>query len=181
MRIVPWKRIANWRCINCGLCCRDYNVVLNLPEWLYILKKFGVEYTTSSISRFYLAKKVNGSCVFLQETPNKSFCGIQHIKPLACKLWPFKILNNPKYGFPTQAEYSHYGNRKLYIYVDSACSGLQIGTPTQELKYSIIPEFIEIASFRFRKQVKSTAFLRPQSILPSLDPRFSIQHQIRRI
>lgn len=180
MRIVPWKRIANWRCINCGLCCRDYSVVLNLLEWLYILKKFGVEYTSSSINRFHLAKRVNGSCVFLQETPNKSFCSMQYMKPLACKLWPFKILNKPKYGLQDQAKYTYYSNKKLYVYVDSACSGLHLGTPTQELKYSIIPEFIEIATGQHRRQIKSTAFLKPTIPFLNLNPRFSTQHRIQR-
>ena len=181
MRVVPWKRIANWRCISCGLCCRDYSVVLNLPEWLYILKKFGVEYTSSSINRFYLAKRVNGSCVFLQETPHKSYCSIQYMKPLACKLWPFKILNKPKYGLQNQAEYTYYGNKKLYVYVDSACNGLRPGSPTQELKYSIIPEFIEIAIGQPRRQIRSTAYLKPTIPFRNPNLRFSTGHRIQRI
>ena len=74
------------------------------------------------------------------------------------------ILNKPKYGLQNQAEYTYYGNKKLYVYVDSACSGLRPGSPTQELKYSIIPEFIEIAIGQPRRQIKSTAFLKPKKL-----------------
>jgi Fe-S-cluster containining protein len=158
MRVVPWSLIKSWQCNTCGICCRDYDVVLKFPEWLNIVKSFGVEYTASSLTNLLLKRRDDGSCVFLYKTPDASFCSLQHSKPQACRLWPFKILTQPSYGRPNDAVY-HYGNRRLFVYVDRACTGLNYGVPTQEFAYSVIPEFVEIALGTRRKQFKSTAIL----------------------
>lgn len=158
MRVVPWSQVRFWRCNGCGICCRHYDVVLKLPEWLNIVKNFGVEYTTPNISKLFLRRRTDGSCVFLHKTPNESFCSLQHSKPQACKLWPFKILDKPKFGSSNKAIY-YYGDQELFIYVDPVCTGLRLGIPCQDFAYSVIPEFIEIALGVRRKQFKSTAIL----------------------
>ena len=158
MRIVPWNTVRSWRCDACGICCEHYQVVLKFPEWLNIVKNFGVEYTAPSINQFLLRKKPDGSCVFLYKTANVSYCSLQNAKPQACKLWPFKVLDKPKYGRPNDAVY-YYANRNLFIYVDSACTGVRFGVPTQYFTYSVIPEFIEVALGVRQKQFKSTAIL----------------------
>lgn len=158
MPIVPWSLVKSWHCNTCGICCRHYDVVLKFPEWLNIVKNFGVEYTAPSVNTFSLKKRTDGSCVFLYKAPYAAFCSLQHAKPQACKLWPFKVLRKPNFGKPNEAAY-HYGNRRLFVYVDSACVGLRFGVPTREFTYSVIPEFIEIAFGMRRKQFKSTAFL----------------------
>lgn len=158
MRIVPWSRVRSWRCNACGICCRHYDVVLKFPEWLNIVKNFGVKYTAPGLNTFFLRRRADGSCAFLHDAPNASFCGLQPAKPLACKLWPFKVLDKPKFGNPNNAVYN-YGNRRLFIYVDPACTGLRFGVPSQEFVYSVIPEFIEIACGVRRRQFKTTAVL----------------------
>ncbi len=156
MRVVPWSHVSSWRCNACGICCKHYDVVLGFPEWLGIVKSFGVEYTASSVNKFFLRRKSDGSCAFLYETPNASRCSLQYMKPKACKLWPFKILDKPKFGSPNDAAY-YYGHGKLFVYVDGACTGLRFGLPTREFTYSLIPEFIEIALGLRRRQLKTTA------------------------
>jgi Fe-S-cluster containining protein len=158
MHIVPWNVVNSWHCNMCGICCKQYDVVLKFPEWLGIVKTFGAEYTAPTISRFSLGRSANGSCLFLQATPTTSFCGLQHAKPQACKLWPFKVLDKPKYGRPNDAVYN-YGSRKLFVYVDPACPGLRFGVPSPEFAYSVVPEFVEIALGNCRRQFKSTAVL----------------------
>jgi len=158
MQIVPWSAVKSWHCYACGICCRHYDVILKFPEWLSIVKNFGVEYTAPSVSTFSLRKRTDGSCVFLYKLPEASFCSLQNAKPQACRLWPFKVLDKPKYGKPNDAVYN-YGNRKLFIYVDSACTGVRFGVPTQEFAFSVIPEFVEIAFGVRRRQFKSTAIL----------------------
>jgi Fe-S-cluster containining protein len=160
MQIVPWSQVSSWRCNACGICCRRYDVLLKLPEWLSIVKKYGVKYTASSINSFLLRKRPDGSCTFLVEAPNTAFCSLQRTKPQACKLWPFKILDRPKFGSPSNASY-RFGNRRLFIYADAACTGLTFGAPTHDFAYSVIPEFIEIAFGLRQKQFKSTAILQP--------------------
>ncbi len=156
MWFIPWNNVKSWHCNACGICCKGYDVVLKLPEWLNIVKRFGVEYTAPSMTKLLLKRRADGSCMFLYGTPNASFCSLQNAKPQACKIWPFKVLSEPKYGKPSDAVY-HFGDRKLFIYVDSACSGIRYGVPNQEFAYSVIPEFIEIALGVRREQFKSTA------------------------
>ncbi|MCW3981153.1 MAG: YkgJ family cysteine cluster protein [Candidatus Bathyarchaeota archaeon] len=158
MRSLPWSQVKSWRCILCGICCRKYSVVLKFPEWLSIIKRFGVEYTAPSITNFFLKRRNDGSCVFLKEDTTTSFCSLQYEKPIACKLWPFKVHDHPKYGQSERAVY-YRGSKKLFVYVDPACPGLAFGPPTQEFTHSVIPEFIEIASGLRRRQHKTTANL----------------------
>jgi hypothetical protein len=66
------------------------------------------------------------------------------MKPAACKLWPFKILGKPKFGYAKEALYP-YGGKALYIYADSTCTGLIYGRPTWEFVNQTLKEFIEIA------------------------------------
>jgi len=77
------------------------------------------------------------------------------MKPEACKIWPFKILSEPKYGEEKQAALDYRGNR-LYVYVDSMCSGLRYGTPTWEFRSTIVKEFAELALGLRKVQYKTT-------------------------
>ncbi|MEM1990144.1 MAG: YkgJ family cysteine cluster protein [Candidatus Bathyarchaeia archaeon] len=156
MVFVPWSQVSLWRCNGCGICCREFEVVLTFQEWLNITKKYGVGVTRASLNKFYMGKKPDGSCVFLYMAPSgKWLCGLQRNKPLACKLWPFKILNKPKYGDPKKAAFEYYGHR-FYVYVDSFCPGIYWGPPSAELIYKVIPEFIEIALGIRQEQIYST-------------------------
>jgi hypothetical protein len=158
MQIVPWNMVSSWHCNTCGICCRQYDVILKLPEWLNVVKAFGVEYVAPSVSNFLLRRQADGSCVFLNRTPTASLCSLQYSKPQACRLWPFKILDNPKYGKPNDAVY-YYGRQKLFVYADSTCTGLRYGVPSQEFVYSVIPEFVELALGVRLRQFKTTAVL----------------------
>jgi Fe-S-cluster containining protein len=157
MQFVPWSLVNSWRCNLCGICCKRYDVILKFPEWLSIVKTFGSDYTAPTISTFSLGRRADGSCMFLSTSPYASFCRLQHAKPQACKLWPFKILDKPRYGRRSDAAY-YCGDRRLFVYVDPACPGLRFGTPTPEFAYSVVPEFAEIAAGVRRRQLKSTAF-----------------------
>ncbi len=158
MRLAPWSQVKSWHCTACGICCRDYAVTLKLPEWINIVKIFGVEYTVPSINKFFLRKKANGSCVFLYETPNQSYCSLQQTKPQACKLWPFNISTTPKSSNPDSSVY-YYKSRKFHVYADPTCRGLKFGPPSREFAYHVLPEFIEIALGIRHTQYKTTAFL----------------------
>jgi hypothetical protein len=138
------------------MCCKGYRVVLNFNEWVNIGKKFGFGTTTTDVAHFYLGKKVDGTCVFLSQFFNKCLCGIQTMKPTACKLWPFKILTKPKFGRPKEAAYK-YENQRFYIYVDPACIGVKIGKTSQTFIAQTIPEFIAIALGDQKKQYYSTS------------------------
>jgi Fe-S-cluster containining protein len=158
MQFVPWRCIANWKCTACGYCCKLYSVVLNLPEWLRIIKTFGVATTVAGLDRLYIKRADDGSCAFLCRFANTSFCGLQQMKPGACKLWPFKVLSEPKYGQASQALFN-YGGRRLFIYADAMCSGLRYGSPTWEFTFATLKEFVELALGTREAQCKTTSDL----------------------
>jgi Fe-S-cluster containining protein len=155
MQFVPWRCIADWKCTACGYCCKLYSVVLKFPEWLSIVKTFGVETTVAGIDRLYIKRADDGACAFLCRFGNTYSCGLQHMKPGACKLWPFKVLSEPKYGQANQALFD-YGGNKLFIYADSMCSGLRYGSPTWEFSFSTLREFVELALGTRQAQCKTT-------------------------
>ncbi len=153
---VPWKYVNSWNCHACGLCCKGFNVALNFAEWINVVKTYGIGFTSPGINKFFLKHRNDGSCVFLYNYSGKGFCSLQHRKPQACKLWPFKILPRPKYGRAKAAEYNYRG-RKLFIYADPSCVGLVWGNPTVNFARTTLPEFLELAMGFREKQVYSTS------------------------
>ncbi|MGE5575121.1 MAG: hypothetical protein ACM3UL_03200, partial [Ignavibacteria bacterium] len=120
-----------------------------------ISKSFGVENTISGLDRFYIKRTSDGSCGFLCNRSNIYYCGLQGMKPEACKIWPFKVLAEPKYGESNQAVYDYMGH-KLFVYADTMCSGLRYGTPTWDFRYTTIKEFTELALGIRQIQYKTT-------------------------
>ena len=144
----------------CGNCCRFYSVVIDFPEWLQIVRCFGVEKTSAGLNRFYIKRCNNGCCPFLYNFSDFYLCKIQGMKPGACKQWPFKVLSEPKFGDPNHALYN-YGGLRLFVYADSVCSGLRYGTPRRDFAALTLREFVEISLGKRQNQSKTTCFLRP--------------------
>ena len=165
MLFVPWQFIADWKCKGCGICCRNYSVVLNFQEWLRIIKTYSIELTASDLTKLYIKRKNDGTCSFLCDFTDPNLCGLQHMKPEACKLWPFKILGVPRYGYPQHAAYNYRG-RTLFVYADSNCNGLTFGRPSSTFASHTVKEFTEIALGFNTSQVKSTASIDPNARSP---------------
>jgi Fe-S-cluster containining protein len=165
MQFVPWRYIADWKCISCGDCCRLYSVVIDFREWLGIVKRYGVEHTVSGINKLFISRRADGSCAFLNNGSNICFCGLQHMKPRACQLWPFKVLSKPQYGYPGEALY-HYREKTVFVYADPMCNGLRLGKSTFEFANYTVREFVEIAAGIRGQQFRTTAdlgFTRPST------------------
>jgi Fe-S-cluster containining protein len=152
---IPWRRVKSWNCINCGVCCKEYDVLLGYSEWANIIRDFGISVIKPSVARLCLGKKDDGTCIFLYISSGSWLCALQSNKPKACKLWPFKIFEQPKYGGDSEAIY-RIGERSLFIYVDPSCIGLTWGTPTRRFTHETLPEFIELALGIREKQFYST-------------------------
>lgn len=152
----PWSYVHSWRCTGCGLCCREYEVVLKFNEWLSLVRTYGVGVTKAGLDKFYLEKKPDGSCLFLYMSNGVWFCGLQNMKPLACKLWPFKILDEPKFGRAQEAIFNHRG-RSFYIYVDPICPEIRWGKSPVKMVDNVLPEFVDIALGVREKQYYSTS------------------------
>lgn len=155
LRFVPWRQIANWRCTTCGNCCKLYSVVLNFTEWLTITKTFGAQNTVAGLDKFFLKRVDDGACAFLCKLAGTYLCGLQDMKPEACKLWPFKVLAEPKYGDAKQAAFEFSG-KTLYLYADSMCEGLRYGTPSWEFQSLVLKEFAALAIGTCRAQHNTT-------------------------
>ena len=155
MQFVPWQNVADWHCRACGYCCKLYSVVLGFPEWLRLTRTFGSETTVAALDSFYIKRASDGSCAFLCSHSHNYSCALQSMKPAACKLWPFKVLAEPKYGEPNQAAFDYMGNR-FYVYADTMCSGLRYGTPTWEFRGKTVREFTELALGLRQVQCKTT-------------------------
>ena len=155
MRFVPWRQISKWRCDACGNCCKLYSVVLNFPEWINISRAFGIENTTVGLDKLFLKRVDDGSCVFLCRLAGTYLCGLQNMKPNACKLWPFKVLAEPKYGEAKQAAFN-YAGKQLFIYADSMCAGLRYGSPSWDFISLILKEFVGLALGTCKAQHNTT-------------------------
>jgi Fe-S-cluster containining protein len=161
MSLVSWRKVKSWNCVECGMCCRDYHVVLNFNEWINIVRNYGAEATIPSVSKLFLGKKDDGTCIFLNNLQNGCSCGLQHMKPLACKIWPFKVFDKPKFGMANEALFN-YRDNNFYVYVDPECTGLRWGTPDSEFKHRVLPEFIDVAVGLRRNQFYSTSKIQCQ-------------------
>jgi Fe-S-cluster containining protein len=129
---------------------------LKFNEWLKLIRTYGIGVTGAGLNKFYLEKKPDGSCLFLCMSEGICLCGLQNMKPLACKLWPFKIVDKPKYGKGREAILNYKG-RRLFVYVDPFCPEIRWGKPTATMTSNVIPEFIEIALGLKEKQFHSTS------------------------
>ncbi|MGF3522332.1 MAG: hypothetical protein ACQXXJ_04455, partial [Candidatus Bathyarchaeia archaeon] len=116
---------------------------------------FGAEKTVIGLNKFFIKRIGDGSCAFLCNLAGTYLCGLQNMKPVACKLWPFKILAEPKYGNPNQAAFNHRG-KKLFIYADTMCQGLRYGAPCWEFTSLVLPEFADLALGNCRTQRNTT-------------------------
>jgi Fe-S-cluster containining protein len=159
MEYIPWRRIADWRCLSCGDCCKLYSVVINFHEWLRIVKNYGVEHTASGLDKLFLSRRNDGSCAFLGWNGGAYLCQLQHMKPRACQLWPFKVLSKPEFGYSNEALYS-YGENRVYVYADPMCNGLRFGQPSLEFCRFTLREFVELAAGIRNRQIKTTSSLR---------------------
>jgi hypothetical protein len=154
MKAVPWRRIQSWTCVGCGECCR-LQVQLTTSEWLDLTHIYGYRIATQSIDGFFINKTLDGWCPFLYRTIGGCLCSLQENKPLACRLWPFRVSDHPRYGFKEEAYFNHRGS-VFYIYAIPYCNGIKYGTPTEHLVKNILPEFIDLR-IGFRKtQIYST-------------------------
>jgi Fe-S-cluster containining protein len=144
LQFVPWRQVSRWQCTSCGCCCKDYSVVLSFPEWLRIAQTFGAQTTVTGMDKFFLKRVDDGSCAFLCRFQGNYLCSLQNMKPGACKIWPFKVLAEPKYGEAKQAVFDFAGKR-LFVYVDRNCRGVTNGTPTWEFTTLTIKEFAALA------------------------------------
>lgn len=169
MNPIPWRKINNWICITCGDCCKKYKVPLTAYEAAKISEIFGHRCLEVGLGCYYLRKKPDGSCIFQVS----NICGIQNIKPHACKLWPFMIYEKAKYEYKHEAEYEYKG-RTFYVYINPNCRGIIYGKPSLTFEILVIPEFIELSLRSRKEQVFSTSTLIKSTLVNRIHQKMSL-------
>ena len=112
-----------------------------MKEWLELTRMYGYAIAEGNIGGFYLRKTIYEKCPFLLSGPAGFTCGLQNKKPLACKLWPFRVLSKPKYGCAEEAAFN-YLQKKFYIYTIPNCPGIKWGRPVKWFVDKTLPELV---------------------------------------
>ncbi|MGC8936297.1 MAG: YkgJ family cysteine cluster protein [Candidatus Methanomethylicaceae archaeon] len=158
MKFVPWSKFEDWFCTACGECCKEYKVPLRTYEMTLLSNIFGHHCMELGVGTAYLKQRFDGRCIFQIRKGGKKLCGIQPIKPLACKMWPFIVSETPLHGYKNEAAFEFKGE-PFYIYVNPFCRGLIYGRPSQRLMGLVLPEFVELKLGLRRDQARSTSLL----------------------
>jgi Fe-S-cluster containining protein len=160
VKLVPWSHVKYWACVRCGGCCRHTIVQLTPPEWLMIVKAYGYGLVDQTLSGFYLRKTIDDHCPFLAKSLWGYACQLQHTKPLACKLWPFRIRGDSRLGYEDEAHLKYRG-RDFYVYAQPQCPGIVVGTPSPWFTQTVLPEFLDIRLGLQKEQIHSTSKRHP--------------------
>lgn len=175
MRYVPWSKIQDWFCTACGDCCKEFKVPLRTYEAVLLSKIFGFYCMELGVGTTYLKRWLDGRCIFQIKIGRRMICGIQSIKPIACKMWPFAVFEAPRYEQGKEASFDFRGET-YFVYVNSYCRGLVYGRPSFRLINSVIPEFIELKLGLRRHQIRSTSFVVK---IPLYEPKHPLKQAIR--
>ncbi len=156
MGFIPWRKVESWACSACGECCRWFKVPLMVDEHAFVLSTFGPFYIDLDVDLTYLARRLDGRCIFQFPSCGRWFCGLQKTKPLVCKLWPFIVTRRPRHGHSELASFGD-GYFKCYVYVDPKCRGIRWGEPSSMMVERILPEVLKISLEKERGQTYSTS------------------------
>jgi len=119
----------------------------------------------SSTGKLHLRPSVSGRCIFQRWAQGRWLCAIQSVKPLVCKLWPFRTYGHPRHGDPDSASFT-YRRQEMFVYCDPRCSGVYLGPPSPCLVESVIPEFAAMAVGEKVRQRSSTAQTHASACIP---------------
>jgi Fe-S-cluster containining protein len=138
------------------MCCRGFKVPLKMDEYVKIASQFGYDAVELDVGKVYLQRGANDRCIFQRYWDGKWLCMLQAIKPIACKLFPFRVQREPKYPGGGSA-YFNYRGTALYVYLDPHCPRIRLGTPSRDFTNKVLPEFVEIGLGVRTKQYYSTS------------------------
>jgi len=132
--------------------------VLSAYEYATLIKLFGPGVVEIDSHGDPCLKRVEGTCIF--QSP-EGLCELQPLglKPLACKVWPFKVVKVEDPGYASLDELFVYRGEAYKAYVHSSCLG--IGHGTRENLVEAIKEVIEVKKDPRRPQCYTTAQLKP--------------------
>jgi len=155
-RSVPWSQVHSWTCNGCGECCKWFTIPISTYEYAKIGQVVGFRMFEFREGGVWLKKRPDSRCVFAFCRGNLWLCGLQNSKPYPCRMWPFKISNQPLYGRRDWARYEG-SSWTGYVYVDSRCPGIVYGRPSLTYTTKVVEEFVHMAIGGRRHQYYSTS------------------------
>lgn len=107
---------------------------------LYYSAKYG-PVAVGYRGKYYLVKKYDGSCIFLDYERGVAKCLIYHDRPRVCRMYPFLVTRKPLNGDGEDAEI-RLGERKVYLYVDAVCPGVNTAENIHYLLGKILEKWL---------------------------------------
>jgi len=154
--LIPWRDVHSWSCTACGRCCLGYRVPLKMDEYVRVANRYGHDVLNLGVGKVYLKHGVDDRCIFQHPSQGRWICELQGIKPLACKLFPFRVYPQPVYMRGDRSEYKMAG-RAFNIYLDPDCEGIVPGTPGPRFLHEILPEIVSVGMGLTWKQKFTTS------------------------
>jgi Fe-S-cluster containining protein len=114
-----------------------------MDEYARVIGQFGYNVVELGLGKVYLKHGAGDRCIFQHPSQGRWVCALQRIKPLACKLFPFRVHSQPVYRRGDRSGY-RFRNRNFYVYLDPACPGIEVGKPSERFFYKTLPEVVEI-------------------------------------
>lgn len=157
--LIPWSEVSSWACNACGKCCVGYRVPLKADEYARIARVFGHRVVEFGLGKVYLKHGDGNRCIFQKPSMGRWICSLQGMKPLACKLFPFRVHSKPVYSRGDGSMYT-YNGRTFHVYVDPDCEGLVPGKPSHRFQYQVLPEMIHIGmGMRFKQRFTTSKYI----------------------
>lgn len=155
--LIPWRRIAFWECVNCGMCCGRYRVILTRSEYERLVEHFGPRVAVDRKRPRMV--KLGSRCFFQRFPDGRSQCLLQHtgLKPVVCRIFPFMTSPAPLRQGTARDSHFVYGEREVYVYGNSGCPAMTLGSPSEVFVSKVLPEVTEISLFGRRLQRYSTS------------------------
>ncbi len=155
-RLIPWTEVSSWACVACGKCCLGYRVPLKADEYARVANLYGHDVVDFGLGKVYLKHGHGNRCIFQRPSQGRWVCSLQAIKPMACRLFPFRIQSKPVYERGDTSGYTFKG-RTFYVYLDPECNGINVGHPSQRFLRQVLPEIIQIGMGVSYKQKFTTS------------------------
>ena len=120
---------------------------------------YGFNVIEFGLGKVYLKLGHGDRCVFQKPSQGRWVCSLQRMKPLACKLFPFRIHSNPVYKRGDASAYT-YGDRTFQIYLDPNCDGIVVGKPGERFLKQVLPEIIQIGiGARYKQRFTTSKYI----------------------
>ena len=127
-----------------------------MDEYARVANRYGHSVVEFGLGKVYLKQGLGDRCIFQHSSQGRWVCELQAIKPLACKLFPFRVYSQPVYKRGDRSECSYRG-RTLHVYLDTSCPGIAPGRPSERFLRKVLPEVVAIGTGLMWKQRYTTS------------------------